>query len=427
MHIVISHHSLSGYGGTETYALTIGSELQHLGHRVLLYSATPTGPAAETARERGLAVTANCAELPSSCDALIAQDAGTAMSLAARFPDATRLYVAHSDFYPLQVPPQVEGFCDAIVVMSDRVKAFIEALAYHSQIVRLRQPVDLKRFGVFPPRAADGCRRALLLGNYLRGREADVVAAACRAAGFELSTVGAHTQSTRAPEREIAGVDVVIGYGRCVVEALAGRRAAYVYGLNGGDGWVTPDTYDALEADGFGGRGLKVTVSPDRLASDLAQWDSGMGEVNRRLAAQHHDAIQHATSLTALIKSLGRPRRAALTSAEELARLVRIEWESWGRYLGALEELRRLSGEIERQRAEIAELKTVAHSAVTKSTAEVERLRFEITRLEAERAALRASLSEIRNSRSWRVTRPLRRLRRRLKALQPPARNGSIS
>ena len=391
MQILISHHSFSGYGGTETYALTIGSELQHLGHRVLLYSATPTGPIAETARERGLVVTANYAELPDNCDALIAQDAGTAMSLAARFPDATRLYVAHSDFFPLQVPPQIEGFCHAIVAMSDRVKAFVEALAYHSTIVRLRQPVDLKRFGAFPSRPADGCRRALLLGNYLGGSGVDVVAKACTAAGFELSVIGAHTQSTSAPEREIAIVDVVIGYGRCVVEALAGRRAAYVYGVDGCDGWVTPESYDALEADGFGGRGLTGTITPDRLTSDLAKWHPGMGEVNRQLAAQHHDAIQHATALTTLINSLRSGlRRATLTSGEEFARLVRLEWESWGRYMGALEELRRLTREIERHEAKCVVLTT--------------------------------SLNEIKNSTSWRVTRPLRSLKLQLKSFLAPVR-----
>ena len=416
MQILISHHSFSGYGGTETYALTIGSELQHLGHRVLLYSATPTGPIAETARERGLVVTANYAELPDNCDALIAQDAGTAMSLAARFPDATRLYVAHSDFFPLQVPPQIEGFCHAIVAMSDRVKAFVEALAYHSTIVRLRQPVDLKRFGAFPSRPADGCRRALLLGNYLGGSGVDVVAKACTAAGFELSVIGAHTQSTSAPEREIAIVDVVIGYGRCVVEALAGRRAAYVYGVDGCDGWVTPESYDALEADGFGGRGLTGTITPDRLTSDLAKWHPGMGEVNRQLAAQHHDAIQHATALTTLINSLRSGlRRATLTSGEEFARLVRLEWESWGRYMGALEELRRLTREIERQHSEIRKLKIEAHNAMMESKADAQRLSSDVERLEAKCAA-------IQNSTSWRVTRPLRSLKLQLKSFLAPVR-----
>lgn len=347
MDIIVSHYSLAGFGGTETYVLTIGSELQRLGHRVVLYSATPTGPVADVARGRGLLVTASPSELPSTCDAVIAQDAATAISMAVKFPDAIRLYVAHSDYYSLQVPPQIEGCCDAIVVMSDRLKTFIESLAHQTRIARLRQPIDLKRFGPFPPRPDDGRRRALLLGNYLRTSQMDVVAAACKSAGFDLTCVGARARPSRSPELEMAAVDVVIGYGRCVIEGLAARRAAYVYGIGGGDGWVTPDTYGALEADGFGGRGLERMVTPEVLASDLAAWSPGMGEVNRQLAAQYHDATQHATALVALIRSIGAPRRPALTSAEELARLVRLELESWSRYMGALEEVHRLKGELE--------------------------------------------------------------------------------
>jgi hypothetical protein len=439
--ILISHHALDAWGGTETYMLTIGAELQRLGHAVVLYAATGTGQPAEIARERGLSVATKQEDLPPSCDALIAQDAGTAMSLAARFPDAIRLYVAHSNYHPLQVPPQINGVCDAIVVMSDRVQAFVEALAWHSKIVRLRQPVDLKRFGVFPPRTDDGRRRALLLGNYLRGQSADVVAAACKAAGLELLLRGHHTQPTNAPEREIAAVDVVIGFGRCVVEALAGRRAAYVYGLDGGDGWVTPDSYDALEADGFGGHGLELTVTPDRLAAELAAWDPRMGEINRRLAAQHHDATRHATELVALIKSLGGPCGATLTSADELARLVRVEWESWGRYIWAIEELRKERDNIARQRTANTELEARAaelSATVTSHEQEIAALRCSLaereaknTELEAraaelsatvtsheqEIAAFRCSLAErnievaaLKGSTSWLVTGPLRGL-----------------
>ena len=44
--------------------------------------------------------------------------------------------------------------------------------------------------------------------------------------------------------------ELVLGRGQAVVEALAEGRAAYVYGDDGGDGWVTPERYEALEAEG---------------------------------------------------------------------------------------------------------------------------------------------------------------------------------
>jgi hypothetical protein len=62
--ILISHHALDAWGGTETYMLTIGAELQRLGHAVVLYAATGTGQPAEIARERGLSVATKQEDLP---------------------------------------------------------------------------------------------------------------------------------------------------------------------------------------------------------------------------------------------------------------------------------------------------------------------------------------------------------------------------
>jgi hypothetical protein len=61
-------------------------------------------------------------------------------------------------------------------------------------------------------------------------------------------------------------------------------------------------------------------------------------------------------------------------------------------------------------------VKAEAQNAITESTAEAQRLRSEIERHEAKYAVLTTSLSEIKNSTSWRVTRPLRSLKRQLKA-----------
>ena len=41
----------------------------------------------------------------------------------------------------------------------------------------------------------------------------------------------------------MADADIVVGYGRSVLEAMAMGRAAYVWDHAGGDGWVTPETY----------------------------------------------------------------------------------------------------------------------------------------------------------------------------------------
>jgi hypothetical protein len=337
MRIVIGLHAFEQFAGTETYTVTVAEELQRLGHEVIVHSSS-AGPIAEVARKQGIPVIVDRDRLPASCDAVLAQDTGSAFQLAGRYPDAVRIMVVHSDYFALQSPPQIQDVCAAVVVMNDRVRSHVEHLATPLPVVRLRQPVDLRKFGVrggTPQRA----QRALILGHYLRGPGADVVAEACRAAGLEPRLVGEPTTTTTStPEQAIADVEVVIGLGRCAIEGMAGRRAAYVYGIAGGDGWVTEDSYEALEADGFGGLATPTVVDQAKLAADLSEWDPEMGMINRQLADAHHNVAGHAVALVALLRDTAAGEAPPPSRGDELARLVRMEWQTWSRYIGALKE-----------------------------------------------------------------------------------------
>nr|MBA2349750.1 hypothetical protein [Solirubrobacterales bacterium] len=371
MRIVLSLHAFSQHAGTETYSLCVASELRRLGHEVTLH-ATELGPIAEIARTDGFPVVARADELPTGVDGVLAQDAGTAYTLARRYPAAARVMVVHSEYHALQFPPQLTGVCDAAVVMNERVRRRVEHLAAAPRVVRLRQPVDLRRFGV-RGRPSQHRRRALILGNYLRGDRADVVADACRSAGFEPSITGVHTRPTSTPERDIAEAEVVVGLGRCIVEALAGRRAAFVYGLAGGDGWVTTDSYEALESDGFAGTARDEPLDSRRMAEELAAWDPTMGDINRQLAFAHHDVGNHVMDLLDLLHDPATPPSEIVGPMDEMARLVRMEWDSWSRYAGAVGEVAELREEIDRVHGDAARAIDAERQARERSQAAAER------------------------------------------------------
>jgi len=340
MRIVLALHAFEQFAGTETYTATVAEELQRLGHEAIIHSPT-AGPVAEATRKLGIPVIVDRDRLPASCDAVLAQDTGSAFQLAGRYPDAVRIMVVHSDYFALQSPPQIQEVCAAVVVMNDRVRSHVEHLATPLPVVRLRQPVDLRKFGArggIPQRA----ERALVLGHYLRGPAAEVVAEACRAAGLEPRLVGQPTTPTGTAEQAIADVEVVIGLGRCAIEGMAGRRAVYVYGIAGADGWVTEHSYEALEADGFGGLATPAVVDQAKLAADLSEWSPEMGTINRQLANAHHNVAEHAISLVALLRETAAGEAPPPSRGDELARLVRLEWQTWSRYTGALRE----SGEL---------------------------------------------------------------------------------
>jgi chromosome segregation ATPase len=146
----------------------------------------------------------------------------------------------------------------------------------------------------------------------------------------------------------------VIGRDLAVLDAMASGLPAYVYGDEGGDGWVTPERYHLLEADGFSGRAESTATTFDRLRADLDAYDPAMGTANRELA-RAHDARQHARELVAALDAV-HPRRDPVDAPlRELARLVRVEAASGRRSEAALADAaaaRARAQELERELAE---------------------------------------------------------------------------
>lgn len=406
MRIVVSFLQMVGFGGTESYVLTVAGELQRLGHDVVVH-APETGPCAEFARAHGIPVEADEAKLTAVCDAVFAQDAITAYRMARRYPDAARVFVAHSTSYPVQSPPQVRDVCQAVVVMNDRLRRRTEELAWHPRIVRLRQPIDLQRF-CFRALNLEQRRppRVLLLSNYTQGTRRRMIERACAMAGLEFRHAGRTGLSTPMPEQDIAQAEVVISLGRGTLEAMASGRAAYVLGDAGGDGWVTAATYGDLEADGFSGRALDEAVSLARLADDLAGWREEMGEVGRDLACTHHDVTDHAQALVELVRDLGGdgPRPPAVP--DEVQRLIALEWDRNMQARSAAAETAIARAETAQVRAEVSALRE-----------ELSLLRTELEASQRRRAELEDRLRELVRTRRYRwanrLAEPLDRLRSR--------------
>jgi hypothetical protein len=325
MQIVAAAHSLAGAGGSETYAVTVADHLQRLGHDVWLYSPEP-GRSSDAARALGVRVVRSEDELPSRPDVLLVQDGVVAYDLAACHPATPQAFVAHSDIFDLQLPPQLPDSVAVAIVLYDRVELRVRALARPpATIVRLAQPVDVERFKPAQPLRTRP-RVAMTIGNYVHGERLALLRRACARAGVELRHIGAHGEGERPADLVLNEADIVFGKARVIVEAMATGRAAYVFDHNGGDGWVTAASYPALAADNFGGQSLPGVIDEERLVADLALYEPGMGIVNRDLAVAHHAASRHAAALVAVLERAAAQPRAVPPDAplREMARLVRL-------------------------------------------------------------------------------------------------------
>ncbi len=396
MRLVLATNHL-GLGGSESYLLTVAEQLDRLGHEVVVYTPEPEG-GVEVARERGIA-TIGEAELDEEYDAALVQDAGVSLQLAERCPRVPQLFVAHSAKFDLQAPPQLDGIVGAVVAMNDRVAERMRSYATGVEVVRLRQPIDTERFA---PRGAlpEVPRSALLLSNTPQGDRLELLEGACAEAGLELSHLGGLAGRATDVRPALAEAEIVLGYGRSILEAMACGRAAYVYDWKGGDGWITPQSYPAIEADGIAGGAGIATVDIAYLAEDLRRYSAAMGPVNHDLVVTHHRASVHAQELVRLFERLAAPTApTAREPLQEMARLVRLEWRARLEIAGLAHENAHLRELLRESEERIGE----AHREATRQADRVTELRrgFEATP-------------------SWRLTRPLRalgRLRDRLAGL----------
>ena len=349
MRLILTTNHL-GLGGSESYLFTVAEELDRLGHAAVIYTREP-GAGAAAARERGIEVVDDLGA-PAELDAAIVQDAGTSHELAARLPDLPQLFVAHSETYDLQLPPQLEGQV-AARGGAQRARGPPAAGARGARrVVRLRQPIDIEHNSAAgaaarcPPAGRCCCRnnpvadRLALIERACAGRRARA-----RPPRRRLGP------DRRSAARRSANVEIVIGYGRSVLEAMAAGRAAYVYDRYGGDGWVTV---------GHRTRRSRPTGSPAasarrrsttaRLRADLRAYSSAMGPANRDLVVANHRANVHAQELVELLRPLA-PASGDRLPHEEMARLVRLEWRARVEAQGLRRELDRRDEQLELEQA----------------------------------------------------------------------------
>ena len=303
----------------------MAEQLQRLGHEPILFAAE-RGAGVAVARERGIPLCKE-GEMPREFDAALVQDAAVSHEVAVRHPSAPQVFVAHSETFDLQAPPQVGDAVRTVVALNERVAARMRSFAVEREVVRLRQPIDTERFTSRTP-LPERPRRALLLSNTPHGDRLGLIEAACAAADIELVRVGGRGRQIADPLDSLHGAEIVIGYGRSILEAMACGRAAYVYDWNGGDGWVTAESYPLIEADGFAGRSGETVIDGERMAADLRAYSPAMGLVNHDLVIAHHRANQHAQELLRLFGDLGAAPAAQPASLDEMARLVRLEWRA---------------------------------------------------------------------------------------------------
>ncbi|MDQ3870867.1 MAG: hypothetical protein M3301_04530 [Chloroflexota bacterium] len=393
MRIVIGTQGLATPAGTEKYVCLVARELQLLGHATVI-AAEELGPMADHAESQALVVVRTAADLPAGCDAILANDASSAAMLAARYPSARLVHVAHSDVFDHQAPVLVPGVTDAVVACSDRMAARMEALALNAPVVRLRLPVVLDRLlgtGPLPDRP----RRAVIVSNYLAGDRRRALVDAWQARGVTCAQIGVPTQPLLDPGPAMRDADIVVAKAGAALEGMAAERAVYVYDQFGGDGWVTPENYEAFEADNLAGLASPRPRTPAQIAADLDAYHPDMGWLNGELVRAHHEPRKHARQLVELLRGPHAGGDVPASVLSEVARLTRVAWSANRSALAIQLELAALRERALAAESELPALRKRIDAAESEVTVWRERLATAEAQL-AESARVQAELGSVR-------------------------------
>jgi hypothetical protein len=259
------------------------------------------------------------------CDVIFTQDTLVAYEVAQQYPEALSIFRVCNDINDFALPPQLCNVVDLIVVLSDRYERIVRACGVTAPVLRLRVPIDIDRLvplGAIRERP----RRTVMLGNY--GERYEQVSEVWGRDGVEVRRVGGDVQ-TYEVATAVADADIVVAKGRAALDAMACGRAVYVYDIFGGDGWVTPECYAALEADNFAGQATDRIIDAATLSADLSAYRQEMGVVNRDLVLQHHSARDHVIALLSAIAERA-PQGRCPAPLQEMSRLIALQW-SWER------------------------------------------------------------------------------------------------
>lgn len=373
MRILFANWALDTRSGTESYLETVVPQLATLGHEVFAW-AFDLGATAERLSDVGATVVEDLEGLD-GVDVVHAQQASAALAVRARFPEVPLVYACHSWALELDEPPPAAAPA-ALLAFNDRVldRLHASALAPDTPIHRLRQPVAISAMENERRPIRNHLGAVLALSRKLRERSA-LLEEACARIGAHLERASDWSDDEDATRR-IMRSDVVFASGRTALEAMALGRATFVFDYIGGVGFVTAETYPAIEASGFDvSTGRPMTV--DALVAELGRYDPELGILGRELAARHHAAQTHATELVEIYRSvLGAPAgpRQDPDALFELAVMTQ-------RVFQLEQRLRQTQWD---------------HAELSRNVTDVQR-----------------ELDRLRASTSWKITRPLRLVRRR--------------
>lgn len=306
MKILLTNEHLQDLGGSETATYTIARALKGAGHEVDVFTRV-LGRVSARLQVEGFEVTYqlgslrgrryDCAHVHHNSCARLVRDV---------FPKLPMVYLGHGVLPSLEAPPPKAVRVAVHAAVSEEIAAlWREKFGADCGVDRVdivRNAIDLVRFRPGKP-IRERCERILVIRgpkNLAPWREA------ARQMSAEITFVGGKENSVWEIEDEINRADLVVGVGRCVLEAMACGRAVFVMNQQTGDGILTEEKYFESRKHNLSGRryGYEFADVASIMREVIVDYRAcPMSTMNRTLVEHYHDAYDCAKRLTGLYET----------------------------------------------------------------------------------------------------------------------------
>ena len=282
MRILTSSYTLDRAGvPTYTYALVCG--LHARGHDVTVYS--PVG-----GHYASLMPTVNVLDPAQSYDIIVAQHTNCAYDLRAAYPHIPFVFAAHG------VLPVIEQ--SPVGIEIDRWTAINTQVTQHLVNCGVpRDRIDLVRDFVdesqFVPRTAlrADTPRVLFISNYKKWRNYRILSEACAALKLPFKAVGSPYGRSRDLVSDINDADIVVSWGRGILEGMSCGRCVISFDKTRGDGYLDESAYYKSRETNFSHffeGDTYYDFTTEMMIEQLRRYNPDDGHTNRRLIEQHH-------------------------------------------------------------------------------------------------------------------------------------------
>ena len=280
MKILTSSYTLD-LAGVPTFTKTFFDEVKKRGDEIKVFS--PLGGKLETEME----VIKNLKTSDFVPDVIISQHNICAEILKGHFTTIPHIFYSHGLLPEIEQPPTFE--CDFYFAINTEVENnLISKGIDKNKIAIIRDFVDLDKFKSTKP-INQTLTNVLFISNYKKWKNFRIVSEACSINNLNLKCVGAPYGRSKDIAKDINDSDLVISWGRGILEAMACERCVISFDKTVGDGYIDNVNYFKARENNFSGRINNINFSPTSLAEEMLKYNPKDGAKNRDLTEKYHN------------------------------------------------------------------------------------------------------------------------------------------